>query len=368
MGLRDIGGSAPEIEVGEWVTGRPDDAGTAGKNVVLEFWGTHCGPCASAIPHLNELVDKYGSDKTLFLSLSQDTPDVVVRFLQKRPIKGAVAVDQDGRTFSAYGIRSIPHTVLIDTHGILRWQGHPNQFTEKLLATFLESDQVSAVENPSATLEVVPTSKPRPMFSFTINPNTSGPGGFGYGDDGKGWGVEFIGCSVVEAIRYVLDEESPLRMRVEGIPPTGRWDIEMRSTLPLKPAVAKKATIEALCGIFDIKLRRVLEQKEGWKLICPHPRLTDMSELGGGMSISCSKKELVAANITLGRLIKVLEPALGVFLLDGTHLSGKYDFKVPVTSVEEARESLINEHGIILEPMVWDVEMVVLQMSEAAFS
>lgn len=368
MGVLKIGGPAPEIEVSEWITGRPDDAGMAGKNVVLEFWGTHCGPCASAIPHLNELVDKHGSDKTLFLSLSQDTPDAVGRFLQKRPIKGAVAIDRDGRTFSAYGIKGIPHTVLIDAQGKLRWQGHPTHFTATLLATFLESDRVSTVENPSAAPEVVPIPKPRSMFSFTINPNTSGPGGFGYGDDGKGWGVEFIGCSVAEAIRYVLDEASPLRLRVEGIPPAGLWDIEMRSMLPMTPTVAKKATIDVLCGIFDIKLCRVLEQKEGWKLTCPHPRLADMSELGGGMSISCSKQELSAANITLGRLIKTLEPALGVFLLDDTHLSGKYDFKIPVASVEVARESLENEHGIILEPTVWDVEIVVLQMSEAAFS
>lgn len=367
MGVPEIGGPAPEIAVGEWITGRPDVDGMIGKNVVLEFWGTHCGPCASAIPHLNELVDKYGSDKTLFLSLSQDTPDAVGRFLQKRPIKGAVAIDRDGRTFSAYEIKGIPHTVLIDAQGKLRWQGHPTQFTATLLATFLESDRVPIVANPSAAPEVVPITKPRPMFSLTINPNTSGPGGFGYGDDGRGWGIEFIGCQVVDAIRYVLDV-SPLRLRIEGIAPTGRWDIEMRSTFPLKPASARERTIEVLCGIFGIRLSRVVEQKEGWRLTCPHPRLTDMSELGGGMSTSCSQQHLSAANITLEKLIKTLEPALGVVLLDETHLLGKYDFELPVTSVEAARESLENEYGITLEPVVCDVEMVVLAMYEAAFS
>lgn len=367
MGLLEIGGSAPEIEVGEWIMGRPDDAGIVGKNVVLEFWGTHCGPCASAIPHLNEMAGKYGSHKTLFLSLSQDVPDAVVRFLQKRPIKGAVAIDRDGRTFSAYGIMGIPHTVLIDVHGRLRWHGHPTHLTETLLATFLESDQIPVMENLPATEEVVPITKPRPMFSFTINPNTSGPGGFGYGDDGKGWGIEFIGCNVVDAIRYVLDI-SPLRLRVEGSPPAGLWDIEMRSTLPLKPAVARERTIEALCGIFDIKLSRVVEQKKGWKLTCPHPQLTDMSELGGGMSSSCSQQQVSAANITFDKLIKLLEPALGVVLLDETHLLGEYDFVIPVTSVEAARESLENECGIIFESVICDVEMVVLGMSEAAFS
>lgn len=200
MGLLEIGISAPEIEVGEWINGKPNgDTEIAGKNVILEFWGTHCGPCVSAIPHLNELVDKHGSKEVLFLSLSQDAPDAVARFLQKRPIKGAVAVDRDGKTFNAYGIRSIPHTVLIDAYGVLRWQGHPNLFTETLLANFLESNQVPIEENFSASPEVEPIAKPRSMFSFTINPNTSGPGPFGYGDDGEGWGIEFTGCNVVDA-------------------------------------------------------------------------------------------------------------------------------------------------------------------------
>ena len=86
------------------------------------------------------------------------------------------------------------------------------------------------------------------------------------------------------------------------------------------------------------------------------------------MSIRCSRQELSAANITLDKLIKVLEPALGVFLLDETHLLGKYDFEIPVTSVEEAGKSLENEYGIILESAVWDVEMLVLSMSEGTFS
>jgi hypothetical protein len=93
-----------------------------------------------------------------------------------------------------------------------------------------------------------------------------------------------------------------------------------------------------------------------------------MSELGGGLNIQFSKTELVTANATLDDLAKVLESVLKVFLLNGTGLIGKYDFTVPVTSIETARESLEKGYGIFLEPVVREVEMVVLQMSEAAFS
>ena len=37
-----------------------------GKVVVLNFWGTWCGPCKNELPHFNELAEEY-SDKVVFL-------------------------------------------------------------------------------------------------------------------------------------------------------------------------------------------------------------------------------------------------------------------------------------------------------------
>jgi hypothetical protein len=157
-------------------------------------------------------------------------------------------------------------------------------------------------------------------------------------------------------------------MRTKGIPPEGRWDIEMRSTLPLQPTVAREKAADTLCSIFGIKLSRLPEQREGWTLACAHPLLSDMSELSGGMSVRSSATELSVTNATLDTLAKLLEPLLGTILLNGTNLPGKYDFKIPVTSLEVARRTLENEYGIILEPTACELEMVELQMSEAAFS
>ena len=82
MGYPAIDQPAPAIEVSEWISGKPEEEnGFSGKNVILEFWGTHCGPCIAAIPHLNELVATYGSKDALFVSLT--TPlKVTSRVLQ----------------------------------------------------------------------------------------------------------------------------------------------------------------------------------------------------------------------------------------------------------------------------------------------
>ena len=89
MGYPAIDQPAPTIEVSEWISGTPEkENGFSGKNVILEFWGTHCGPCIAAIPHLNELVATYGSKDTLFVSLTREEPHTIERFLEKKADKG----------------------------------------------------------------------------------------------------------------------------------------------------------------------------------------------------------------------------------------------------------------------------------------
>jgi thiol-disulfide isomerase/thioredoxin len=60
---------APEVVIKEWITSgeawqKPHSLES--KVVVLEFWASWCRPCIEAIPHLNEMASKYGSDSLLF--------------------------------------------------------------------------------------------------------------------------------------------------------------------------------------------------------------------------------------------------------------------------------------------------------------
>ena len=111
MGYPAIDQPAPAIEVSEWISGKPEEEnGFSGKNVILEFWGTHCGPCIAAIPHLNELVATYGSKDTLFVSLTREEPHIIERFLKKRPIKGgSPQIERAQRSMPmAYKVSLIP--------------------------------------------------------------------------------------------------------------------------------------------------------------------------------------------------------------------------------------------------------------------
>ncbi len=358
-----VGQPAPPIDVAEWVSGRPEgEDALAGKNVILEFWGTHCGPCISAIPHLNELASTYGGPETLFVSLSPEDAHTIERFLQKRPIKGSVAVDRERATFDAYGIGSIPRTFLIDAKGLLRWHGHPNHFTAELLETFLREDRVPEVAEPAAPPETAPVEAPDAPFFLRIDRNASDRREYGSCNGDGRFEAEFHGCRAVVVIRDLLDHPGS-RLRIEGKEPEDLWDVELRSASPLDPEAAKRRAVDVLCDLSGITISRELEEREGWKLTCRQPRMTDMSDLGGGMSTQTSQTRFTGSNITIDQLVQKLERSTDGTFFNETKLQGKYDLTLPLEPLDETRRVLEEEYGIEVEAEVREVEIVTLRIA-----
>jgi thiol-disulfide isomerase/thioredoxin len=61
-----------------------------GKALILDFWGTWCGACISAFPHVQEIQHKYGKylQVLLIADSRSETYDTVARFLAKRKDTG----------------------------------------------------------------------------------------------------------------------------------------------------------------------------------------------------------------------------------------------------------------------------------------
>ena len=49
----------------------------------------------------------------------------------------SVAIDQRGRMKGNLAVRGIPHALIIDPQGIVRFEGHPDYLTEAGVATLL---------------------------------------------------------------------------------------------------------------------------------------------------------------------------------------------------------------------------------------
>ncbi|MEM7515222.1 MAG: TlpA disulfide reductase family protein, partial [Bacteroidota bacterium] len=100
-------------------------AETKGKVVVLDFWGTWCGPCLQAFPDMEILYNQYKDNEDVefwFLNtLSGDTPESVQAFLEKKPYDLPLGFDIYGLQ-EKMDINSIPNTLIIDKQGNIRFR------------------------------------------------------------------------------------------------------------------------------------------------------------------------------------------------------------------------------------------------------
>ena len=103
-----------------------------GKVVLLNFWGTWCGPCKREIPDFINLIDKHGAKglEIIGITLSSGSSKDIKKFANKRKINYTLLTDINGNETQGvkalYGqetgeeIKGIPTTFLIDKDGNIR--------------------------------------------------------------------------------------------------------------------------------------------------------------------------------------------------------------------------------------------------------
>ncbi len=86
-----------------------------GKVIFLSYWATWCPPCIAELPGIQELYDDYG-DRIDFLLLTNEDPEVVRRFLEKKSYDLPVFIPRMQAPETLYD-GSIPTNYIIDFSG-----------------------------------------------------------------------------------------------------------------------------------------------------------------------------------------------------------------------------------------------------------
>ena len=124
--------SAPDFTLadldGNWVS----LSELRGKVVLLNFWGTWCGPCRQEIPAFIKLTEKYKKDglEIVGITLTSGPPERIQAFSDQWGINYTLLTDIEGNetqvVTAKYGqetgqrITGIPTTFIIDREGYIR--------------------------------------------------------------------------------------------------------------------------------------------------------------------------------------------------------------------------------------------------------
>ncbi len=127
------GGAPPPFQIEKWISDPPV---TDGKFILIDFWATWCGPCRQSIPELNDLQSRF-SDRLTVIGVSNEPEDAIHK-MTSPTINYSVAIDTQSRMAQSLEIHAIPHCILIDPSGIVRFEGNPLSLNTQIVQHFLD--------------------------------------------------------------------------------------------------------------------------------------------------------------------------------------------------------------------------------------
>lgn len=133
-----------------------------GKVVFFEYWGINCPPCIAAMPHLQELQNKYQSKGfTVIGSHCQLPSPRVKQFLEEKKITFPIYQSQSIPEASCPG--GLPHAVLIGANGRVIAKGYPSQLYD------LVKKEVAKIEKGLPILDGVKLNKYKSLAKTIVS-------------------------------------------------------------------------------------------------------------------------------------------------------------------------------------------------------
>lgn len=347
------GSSAPALSLAQILQASPrtrvDWRELRGKTVVLEFWATWCGPCVANLPHLNELAESLDGSKVRFISVTDESPEVVQGFLAKRKMAGWIGIDKDGETFRRYGIHQRPTTIIVDGAGRIAIVTKPEILTkEKVLRVIYSQGTVaptnktpsSSVQSDSSTNGLilgVSLAKSKPSTEYSMS----------HARDGR---MQMVGATAEDLLTWTFGLKSD-RLVWQGTLPKQTYDLHASllngdddATFPLiRKAVELGLQIrtEVKTETQSVLVLKATERTKG--LLIP--------TVSSGSMYGYSQGKVHMVNGSMDALAGALETAFHQPVVNETAISGAYDAEVPIPQDDwnEGSKVLSRTLGLVLK-------------------
>lgn len=316
---------------------------------LVDFWATWCGPCIHAKKYLGSLQRQY-PDGFYILSLSEENPTKVKRFMQKHITNLAVAIDYNGETFSKYVGRTIPHSTLFNAKGKVLWEGHPADLKPYHVKRFLQQNKteisvseffkVIGMESQEAeALVYIPTKDLELKVSDAVVEDIQVNEANGY-------------LHMTGDLRHLLSYASNV-YKAQIVMPQ-----ELNKTYELyvkKDSESYKNISESLMA--ELKLQYTEEQSRGKALILSldNPRFWDTNQINWGdrsPSFLIGDSDIKADNMGLSDVSSVLARTLEmpvVIAPTNYDLEKQHDWDIHFKFFDLMKAGLMDNYGIIAE-------------------
>jgi len=341
----------------------------AGKTVVLEFWATWCGPCVEAIPHLNELAAKFKDKPVVFLSVTDEEPEVVEYFLKKHPIDGLVGIAHEHPALREYGLDGIPGTFLIDANGKIAGILDP---------TILQAPMIEAVmehrEMPPPDRSLLPTAPPGILpVGIIIRQHL----------EGQDWGGVFkppfenfhgpffntklnsrtMSWAGLKTIVQMIWDFKSARIEGDAFDDHIMYDVFLSNPNVTPEAFAAWGR-QVIEDAFRIKVTRETRETEVWVLSKLDAKPESLKPLGTIKDFSNNGKRghIVVPNAPISFIAQMLEGAAGRPVVDETEIPGNYDFEIEWKGADEIRSiEAMRKAGFKIEAARRPIEYLIVK-------
>jgi uncharacterized protein (TIGR03435 family) len=343
-----------------------------GKILIIEFWGTWCGPCIPALEHLNELQQKFKND-VVIVGISDDTEERLNKFLLKRPVTIPLVADPMNKSAKYFQVKAYPQTFVADKNGKIFAITHPDEITEEKIKDLVLGKKVEIATHINVSHPSIDyfNADQKTIFSFAIKPMIDSVRG---NISKRGNGVfqnrrySLINGTTDQFIKeifqrtnsrtLILADKKQFEFKPENrfcfdiiVPEDDKVDFYKIAQEEVKMRFKYKIYIEE--KIVDVFVLRKIEGNTVLKPSQSEPKIVFPAEY--------KRLRFSMEGNKMGRFIEVLEDQYDIPVIDETGLKDKYDLTVDwARGNKEERTKELQNIGLTLEKTQRPVEMLVI--------